>query len=283
MLCDQIRIARQARGMTQAALAQRLHVVRQTVSKWEKGNSVPDAEQLPRLAAALEVPVHQLLELEDTSAQLEARLEAIQADQARRVQFQKKREGILFLSFLSLVLALAGAQSLWGIAAFFACALAATAVLCRNLELLTQAAPRSAGHRAVVQTTVFCVVLEAALVALVILEKQGLVALTDQGDELVVSGVMVLLVLWIGLAAPKLPFNRFVGLRLPWTVRDADTWVLAHRILGWIAVPVLLFYLAGVLVFPNFGAVFLAAMAALIGIPGVISGWFFWRKFHPKR
>lgn len=61
MLQENIRAFRQKKGMTQEKLALRLHVVRQTVSKWEKGLSVPDAELLIRLAEVLEVSVAQLL------------------------------------------------------------------------------------------------------------------------------------------------------------------------------------------------------------------------------
>lgn len=39
MLCENIKNLRQAKGLTQEELAVRLHVVRQTVSKWEKGVS----------------------------------------------------------------------------------------------------------------------------------------------------------------------------------------------------------------------------------------------------
>ena len=61
MLQDNIRNLRKNRGLTQEELAIRLNVVRQTVSKWEKGLSVPDAEMLQKLADVLEVSVSQLL------------------------------------------------------------------------------------------------------------------------------------------------------------------------------------------------------------------------------
>ena len=54
MLNDNIRTVRKNRGFTQEDLASRLHVTRQTVSKWEKGISVPDAEMLTRLAEELD-------------------------------------------------------------------------------------------------------------------------------------------------------------------------------------------------------------------------------------
>lgn len=61
MLGDTIKTLRTKRGLTQEELAIRLHVVRQTVSKWEKGLSTPDAEMLRQLADELEVSVQELL------------------------------------------------------------------------------------------------------------------------------------------------------------------------------------------------------------------------------
>lgn len=61
MLADNIKRLRKSKGLTQEELAIRLNVVRQTVSKWEKGLSVPDAEALQRLADILEVDIKQLL------------------------------------------------------------------------------------------------------------------------------------------------------------------------------------------------------------------------------
>lgn len=61
MLSDNIKSLRKQKGYTQEELAARINVVRQTVSKWEKGFSVPDAEALQRLADVLEVDIKELL------------------------------------------------------------------------------------------------------------------------------------------------------------------------------------------------------------------------------
>ena len=61
MLNENIKQLRKNKGYTQETLAQQLGVVRQTVSKWEKGLSVPDAELLQKIAEVLEVDVGELL------------------------------------------------------------------------------------------------------------------------------------------------------------------------------------------------------------------------------
>ena len=69
MLSDNIKNLRKNKGFTQEELANKLNVVRQTVSKWEKGYSVPDAEMLKKIAEILETDVSQFLgsSIEETS------------------------------------------------------------------------------------------------------------------------------------------------------------------------------------------------------------------------
>lgn len=61
MLNENIRALRKAKGLSQEELAVRLNVVRQTVSKWEKGLSVPDADMLVAIGEAFDTPVSVLL------------------------------------------------------------------------------------------------------------------------------------------------------------------------------------------------------------------------------
>lgn len=56
MFQENLKTLRKNKGVTQEELAARLCVVRQTVSKWEKGYSVPDAEQLSKIADFFDVP-----------------------------------------------------------------------------------------------------------------------------------------------------------------------------------------------------------------------------------
>ena len=53
MLQENIKTLRKAKGLSQEELAVKLHVVRQTTSKWEKGLSVPDSDMLLALSEAL--------------------------------------------------------------------------------------------------------------------------------------------------------------------------------------------------------------------------------------
>jgi putative transcriptional regulator len=61
MFSENLKTLRKQKGFSQEELAARLNVVRQTISKWEKNLSVPDADTLIRLAEILEVSVSELL------------------------------------------------------------------------------------------------------------------------------------------------------------------------------------------------------------------------------
>lgn len=61
MLGENIAVLRKKQGMSQQTLADALFVTRQTISKWEKNLSVPDADALVRLADALDTTVQTLL------------------------------------------------------------------------------------------------------------------------------------------------------------------------------------------------------------------------------
>ena len=61
MLKDNLKILRKNKGLSQEELSVKLHVVRQTVSKWESGLSIPDAEMLINISEVFETPVSEIL------------------------------------------------------------------------------------------------------------------------------------------------------------------------------------------------------------------------------
>lgn len=97
MLSENIRTIRKAKGLSQEELAVKLNVVRQTISKWEQGLSVPDSELLLALSKALETPVSTLLgetvtdsEADDLKA-ISQKLEVINLQLSQRQQARRKR------------------------------------------------------------------------------------------------------------------------------------------------------------------------------------------------
>lgn len=105
MLSENIRNFRKAKGLSQEELAAKLNVVRQTVSKWETGLSVPDAELLVALSEALETPVGVLLgetaalpQADDIKAIAE-KLESINLLLARQKEMRRKTLHLFFVLF----------------------------------------------------------------------------------------------------------------------------------------------------------------------------------------
>lgn len=113
MLSENIRTIRKSKGLSQEELAARLHVVRQTVSKWEKGLSVPDADLLIALSEALDTPVSTLLG-ETVSApeagELKAiaeKLETLNAQLAQRRRAGRKAVRLSLIALCVVVLLVA--------------------------------------------------------------------------------------------------------------------------------------------------------------------------------
>lgn len=104
MLSENIKTIRKSKGLSQQELAVKLNVVRQTVSKWEQGLSVPDSDLLIALSEALETPVSTLLgenvaEVEaDTVKVLSEKLEIINLQFARRTAIRKAIFHWLFIA-----------------------------------------------------------------------------------------------------------------------------------------------------------------------------------------
>ena len=87
----------------------------------------------------------------------------------------------------------------------------------------------------------------------------------------------VILTLVMGNAAPRIPVNRVMGIRLPWTLKDPDTWRVAHRMMGYCAFPTAVFMLAGgILLHPVIFSV--GGMLAVALIPSVYSYMYNCRK-----
>ena len=278
MLSENIRRFRKARPLRQEELAERVHVVRQTVSKWENGLSVPDAEQLRDLAAVLGVSVSALLDLtpEDSEADLAGvlarrneELAELQRREALRRRVSGKRSAILAWSLAALLCALL-VQGLAAAVLVGGCLLAALWTLWRSLPLLT-GTDQESDLAPLRLTTVFSAVFLVLGLGVSALLGLGILTLSQRQEELLAAALVACLMVFAGLISPKLPFNRHTGLRLPWTVADEGAWRAAHETLGVISLPAALLYLACVLAFPDGETVTLCAVAAWLGIPALRS------------
>ena len=110
MLKDNIKAIRKAQGLSQKELALKLNVVRQTISKWEQGLSVPDSELLVSLADALDTSVSTLLgenvaeQKENSLEEISTKLEIINLKLAKRQEVKRKVWHYLFISICLMII-----------------------------------------------------------------------------------------------------------------------------------------------------------------------------------
>lgn len=110
MLNENLKAIRHSRGLSQQELAVKLNVVRQTISKWEKGLSVPDSDMLIALSEALDTPVSILLgeTVTETKADslkaISEKLEVINLQLAQRKILRRKAFHLLFISFCTAII-----------------------------------------------------------------------------------------------------------------------------------------------------------------------------------
>lgn len=112
MLNENIKAVRKSKGLSQEELAIKLNVVRQTISKWEQGLSVPDSDMLVSLSEALETPVSTLLgetviESEvDRLKVISEKLEVINLQLAQRKAMRQKTLYCLSISLCAVTAAI---------------------------------------------------------------------------------------------------------------------------------------------------------------------------------
>ena len=109
MLSENIRAIRKSKGLSQEELAIKLNVVRQTISKWEQGLSVPDADMLISLSEAFETPVSTLLgetvmesEVDDLK-EIYKKLEIVNLQLAQRKTTRRKTLYWLLISLCAVI------------------------------------------------------------------------------------------------------------------------------------------------------------------------------------
>lgn len=112
MLKENMKTIRKSKGLSQEELAIKLNVVRQTISKWEQGLSVPDADMLISISEVFETPVSTLLgetvvetKADDLKA-ISEKLEVINLQLAHRKATRQKAIHWLFILLCTVIVAI---------------------------------------------------------------------------------------------------------------------------------------------------------------------------------
>ena len=119
MLNENIKAIRKSKGLSQQELAINLNVVRQTISKWEQGLSVPDSDMLISISEVLETPVSTLLgetvieaEVDNLKA-ISEKLEVINLQLAQRKTTRRKIIRWLLISLCAIIVMIFAALIIW--------------------------------------------------------------------------------------------------------------------------------------------------------------------------
>lgn len=122
MFKENLKILRKKKEISQEQLAAQLNVVRQTISKWEKGLSVPDAELLVKLSEILDVSVSDLLGTEIQEQDEKEKLDSISKEVSKLNKqvdiyvdrISKLKKGILtIIGVIVLIACIGSIYNLW--------------------------------------------------------------------------------------------------------------------------------------------------------------------------
>lgn len=245
------------------------------------------------MANLLDVSVSQLLGIEESihsNGNLAEELAELNEQLARKKQKEKllyqanqKRGLILFVSFLSMMITMSVKNEVVSILMAGICMLIAGIVLYRNLALFTSLTTDDLRIGIFRVTTLCNISILIIGIVFAFLSAVDVITFSENGEKLFTMVLLSCIMVFIGIVSPKLPYNRHTGLRLPWTVRDEDTWKIAHRILGFISFPMVLLYIACALTISDFEIVSVVTMLIWISIPGGISYIYFYKKYHSNK
>ena len=136
------------------------------------------------------------------------------------------------LSLAALIIAIISQNSAISTVLVLACIVASLAILYPNLAKLSNISEDNPKAKTLKGVTIFIAVYLGIIVLFATAAGKGVFDRFVSGmseaklitySKLLMAAMLAVPMLFFGNVAPKIPFNRYTGLRLPWTVRDEDT------------------------------------------------------------
>lgn len=97
VFAEQLKKLRTEKNLSQDALAEKLYISRQSISKWENGDATPDLENLIKLAEILDVSLDQLILDKEPQVKIERVVETREAE--RPMNFWEFLSGFWWILF----------------------------------------------------------------------------------------------------------------------------------------------------------------------------------------
>lgn len=190
---------------------------------------------------------------------------------------------IISLEFAGLFASLAFRNTILSMVLLAVCTISCMLILYFNLGNLTLSISESNPKmKTLKKVTLFNTGLLIACGAAVLLDYTEIISIPVENQKYLAAFIIIVVIVFTGNMSPKLPFSRHTGLRLPWTVMDEETWIVAHRIIGYLTLPLVLIYIAGMFIVEDFEVLTGIIVALWIGIPSVYSYIFYYKKTYGK-
>lgn len=189
---------------------------------------------------------------------------------------------IITLGMFTVIVALAVENRILAFGLVVLLSLAAMITLYLNMETIVDMDNTSPRFTLLKKMSVAGLIYFILCIAAALLEISGV--LSPQISELLAPILVCVFMVGFGNLSPKVPYNKFFGLRLPWTLLDEQTWIIAHRMLGYLSLPLSFIYIALVPYVSDVKLLTFCIFVVLwIGLSALISGVFFFWKFFPHR
>lgn len=250
---------RTEKDLTQTELGEMLGVSYKAVSKWENGICLPDASLYDDICKIFKITKDELF-----------------AGCRREINYKNKMNYILLILCLILLAICLFipvlSNNIIGMSIIGIVAIITLAFFTTNIYKLTNI---SKDNKKVKIIKIFNYLLILAIPILII--SQYIFNIENFNSEFIVV-LIISLIIMSGTFFYNFPYNKYIGLRLPWTVRDESTWKIAHQVVGIISLPISILTFVCALFFD-------VEICATIGIilwiliPSVISGIHFYKLY----
>jgi len=244
---------RKKKNLTQEELGEKLGVSYKAVSKWENGICLPDPSLYEELCNIFNITKDELFSGEHKEKSYSHKIEFI----------------ILILSLLIISLSFFISDSNFKTILLGIILIITLFIFNKNINILTK------NKKISLKIKIFnnFIIILIPIILLITFLKPNF--LNNYPISLIILSLVIILG---GVFLYNTPYNKYFGFRLPWTIRDESTWILAHKMLLYFSIPAAIITLVC-------GYFFNDKIAALVGIlswtliPGLISGYHYYKKF----
>lgn len=129
---------------------------------------------------------------------------------------------------------------------------------------------------------IILVALVVGIIVFAVLAQKGRISASASIGKWLITIIFSTIIILIGFVAAKLPYKAPMGLRLPWTLSDNDTWHIAHRLLSDISVPMAILCFAALSVYNRVEVWILCILFSWLLIPSLVSHTYILKKWRGK-